>query len=206
MPLPKVALGFAKWLGPTLAAGAFNDEDLAGWSQGIEDAEPPDDLQNALTSLGIPFQEDDFQEMSWENNARTTKNGNSYPPSGAEYTNYMNAGSGIIISSNNYGPGSYDVPRNMWPPLWRFSDVTWLQWTRAANANVGNIKYWMRVTIANDDTLGIIAQLFGGDRLNVPQWPGETFLMSGDQGKALLGTPNAAGVCWFLAQHPEARK
>jgi hypothetical protein len=35
-------------------------------------------------------------------------------------------------------------------------------------------------------------------------WPGTTFTLDTDEGLALLGTPNALGVGWLLAQHEEA--
>lgn len=74
----------------------------------------------------------------------------------------MNAGSGIIISTANYGPGEFTTDSSTWPPLHRFSDVTWLQWTRATNGDVRNLKYWMRVSLANPDTLAIVDTVVPG--------------------------------------------
>jgi hypothetical protein len=34
-----------------------------------------------------------------------------------------------------------------------------------------------------------------------PIWPGTTFDMECEEGRAILGTPNGAGTAWLLIQH-----
>ncbi|KAK5705534.1 hypothetical protein LTR97_002653 [Elasticomyces elasticus] len=45
------------------------------------------------------------------------------------------------------------------PPLWRFSDVLWLQWEAAAAAaeqSVSNIKYFLRNGVKDWDSLAVV--------------------------------------------------
>jgi hypothetical protein len=48
------------------------------------------------------------------------------------------------------------------------SNVTWQQQRDGRNANVGNLKYWVRDNIANDNTDRILNGLFEGVRYTSP--------------------------------------
>ncbi|KAK4974647.1 Mitochondrial import inner membrane translocase subunit tim8 [Elasticomyces elasticus] len=98
------------------------------------------------------------------------------------------------------------------PPLWRFSDVLWLQWEAAAAAaeqSVSNIKYFLRNGVKDWDSLAVV------DAIRQRGYPlkgwanCDTFEMQDDDpdkqdiARALLGTPNGNGIVWFLLQHKQ---
>lgn len=81
----------------------------------------------------------------------------------ASYDNVFNPTAGLIISLSNWDPKSQVGGTAVdWPPLHRYSDVTWEQAKVVPDSNVGNLRYWIRHHIANSDTLGIIDSLFSG--------------------------------------------
>jgi hypothetical protein len=82
---------------------------------------------------------------------------------GATVAKIFNPMAGLIISLSNWDPNSQvDGTAAYWPPLHRYSDVTWEQAKVVPDSNVGNLRYWIRHHIANSDTLGIIDSLFSG--------------------------------------------
>ncbi|KAL8721270.1 MAG: hypothetical protein Q9225_002012 [Loekoesia sp. 1 TL-2023] len=89
------------------------------------------------------------------------------------------------------------------PKLNRWSDVVWFIWAKQAGNQAGNLRYIFRDNITNDDTRGVIDQIFGipSKSLDLP-WPGKTFdVEKTKEGKGLLGTPHGAGIAWMLADH-----
>ena len=62
-----------------------------------------------------------------------------------------------------------------------------------------NLRYVFRMQISNADTESIVKRVMGDVATSV--WPGKTFRMTTDEGKALLGTPHGSGIAWLLAQH-----
>lgn len=89
------------------------------------------------------------------------------------------------------------------PKLNRWSDVVWFVWAKQAGNQAGNLRYIFRDNVINDDTKGVIDQIFGipSKSLDLP-WPGKTFdVEKTKEGKGLLGTPHGAGIAWMLADH-----
>jgi hypothetical protein len=73
---------------------------------------------------------------------------------------------------------------------------------------VPDFKFVARVMITNADTNTVLRTVLDNLRqkydlgdLFLPRWPGLTFTMETDEGKALLGTPNGSGIAWLLVQH-----
>lgn len=60
----------------------------------------------------------------------------------------------------------------------------------------------IRSSVRNEVTLKVAYQAIGGEG-NLKTWPGTTFRMSEDNGKALAGTPNMYGILYSLWQHPD---
>lgn len=87
------------------------------------------------------------------------------------------------------------------PAIKRLSDMSFIVWKAmqtAAEVPPSPPKYFIRTGVTNEDTRSIFGELGGF----VP-WPGWT-RKPGQYGfDALLGTPNIAGVAWFLAQHKQ---
>ncbi|GAB1210761.1 hypothetical protein APSETT445_009559 [Aspergillus pseudonomiae] len=96
------------------------------------------------------------------------------------------------------------------------SDVYFLLWKEVAKKSeteLRNIKYFVRHHVINDASLDVALEVASGkplpprkkdeprDTSMVEEWPGKSYDMSTDDGKAILGTPNGAGVARFLMDH-----
>ncbi|OAL04328.1 hypothetical protein IQ06DRAFT_290457 [Phaeosphaeriaceae sp. SRC1lsM3a] len=114
-------------------------------------------------------------------------------------------------------------------PLYHWSDITYLQWLIASSTTTvtqspasttdathpletssappaatspAPIKYIFRVGIQNVPTYSILNKIMiKHNRDTYEIWPGVAFPIDSEEGKAILGTPNGAGVAWLLAQH-----
>jgi hypothetical protein len=110
----------------------------------------------------------------------------------------MSVQAGYISAENNESPVQRkDAPQ---PAPYKLSDVYFLQWQKLAGGSnkIKNLKYFIRKDVQNRDTLKIIDEATG----NVAkEWPGTTFSMESDEGKALLRTPNGVGLAYMLIQH-----
>jgi hypothetical protein len=74
------------------------------------------------------------------------------------------------------------------------ADIFWAHWFKG-NTDVANINYFWVQGIANLDTQSIIASaLRGVNEEQLKHWPGTTFSMDTEEGKALLG--KSAMVCY----------
>jgi hypothetical protein len=60
------------------------------------------------------------------------------------------------------------------------------------------LKYFIRFHVENDSSKAIALQAC--DQV-IPSWPGKEFDMTTDAGKAILGTPNGAGVAQLLIKY-----
>ncbi|KAL9583381.1 MAG: hypothetical protein Q9212_002740 [Teloschistes hypoglaucus] len=129
---------------------------------------------------------------------------------GATYSAYYTASPGTIIATNIRSPSSEvkeeypdispaDLERSV-PALSRFSDAAWTIWSLIISPDqVNNLRYIGHESVSNPDTLAIMGHILTTTREqnNVP-WPGLSFGMDSDEGKALLGTPNGLGTAWLL--------
>lgn len=92
--------------------------------------------------------------------------------------------------------------------------MVWFLWAKYAGNDAGNLRYIIRDNVVNDDTKGVIDQIFNSKTNALYQpWPGKTFDIrkppseqgksktEGDNARALLGTPHGAGIAWMLADH-----
>ncbi|KAF1834133.1 hypothetical protein BDW02DRAFT_499116 [Decorospora gaudefroyi] len=118
----------------------------------------------------------------------------------AFYTNTPNA-----IATGN----GVDLVR--YPPLalCHWSDVAFLQWASlSVEGVIPDLKFVARVSISNEHTIAVLQTVLSKLRKEqrapenrLPTWPGINFPMETEEAKALLGTPNGAGIAWLLAQH-----
>ena len=92
--------------------------------------------------------------------------------------------------------GVQNPPVDQLPALRQMSDLAWGFWHEAhGGSNLGHITKFIVPQIINEDTLSVIKQALetyevpeGQERLTaLPAWPGVTFDIETDQGKALLG-------------------
>jgi len=135
----------------------------------------------------------------------------------------------VIESKANYGPayraatGGTSVKKwpegAPFPELRQWSDVIGLTWIHLTNDQQSkNLRWMFRRQVRNDDGQDIIGyvceqenrgQAKGGDasgaKWQAPKWPGVQFTPNDvDSFNGLLGTPNASGIVWLLAQHKAA--
>ncbi|KAL8947683.1 MAG: hypothetical protein Q9222_006067 [Ikaeria aurantiellina] len=86
------------------------------------------------------------------------------------------------------------------PRLNRLSDMMWTVWASIQpEESRGGLRYIMHDDVTNDDTAEIMEDslMKAGDSLRLP-WPGKTYRMDTDEGKALLGTPNGLATAWLM--------
>ena len=93
------------------------------------------------------------------------------------------------------------------PKLRALSDLLWAGWYRGSqpsdrnNANLGNIKYLIGMSVTNAETNSIILRaLKAKGKSDIALWPGVDFDMSEEEGQALLGSPNGRRWGYFLTQ------
>ncbi|KAL8704785.1 MAG: hypothetical protein Q9201_002056 [Fulgogasparrea decipioides] len=180
-------------------------QDLAnGWKLDEEAyLELNDNLLPALDGLGIPH-DDNVQAKSWAQiKVFTDQQGNIHPPTGGYYDTLFIAHSdkGTIIATNNVSPEK-EAPGAALPPIWRWSDVVWAQWTELAGAQASKLRYIIRDNVATDITRALIEYVEGShpDNLNLP-WPGHMYDMQQWPGQALLGSPHGIGVAYMITAH-----
>ncbi|KAL8707078.1 MAG: hypothetical protein Q9225_007835 [Loekoesia sp. 1 TL-2023] len=182
-----------------------------GWdlSQGQRKASSP--LLPALQALGIPHTENDIHPISADQFKRFTDSKgrpNNEQTNGWYNNQYLPSGH-TIIALTNRSPRLEVGPNNPIPPLNRWSDVAWLLWTLTPGnkdnpSQISKLRYVIRDNVGNEITREIIERIEGvePDTLDLP-WPGHTYDMRTDGGKALLGTPNGIGVAYLIKDHSD---
>ncbi|KAK4897724.1 hypothetical protein LTR27_004496 [Elasticomyces elasticus] len=126
-----------------------------------------------------------------------------YDATYGQYRNQMNPKAGVLLCLNNFSPDYYvkeetvDGPS---PPLKKFTDVLWFQWLDAAGDNVGNVKYFYRHHVVDENSVQVLDYILNDLSQELKTFPGTIYPMDAADGigKALLGTPNGNGVAWFL--------
>ncbi|KAK4944727.1 hypothetical protein LTR10_015897 [Elasticomyces elasticus] len=206
----------------------FNDQSMLndnGWTAGDGKNLAPLNLDDVYNSLGISTDEHDnfLYDGNWTQDKTgetqqaygNTEPGFEFGATKAQYRNRLNSKDGMLLCQYNYGPAftiDMEGGHGPTPPLWRFSDVLWLQWEAAAAAaeqSVSNIKYFLRNGVKDWDSLAVV------DAIRQRGYPlkgwanCDTFEMQDDDpdkqdiARALLGTPNGNGIVWFLLQHKQ---
>jgi hypothetical protein len=82
--------------------------------------------------------------------------------------------------------------------------VVYLQWKSKAQ-ETDDLRYIVWSGIVNTTTRAVAEHIMVSktDEGRWPAWGDASWSMGSDEAKALLGTPNGAGVAWLLAQHKE---
>jgi hypothetical protein len=92
-------------------------------------------------------------------------------------------------------------PITVLPRLRGWSDIAWLQWVEIAGENAKNLRYVLRSPVAKTEAQWLINRAFQLSSKELKTWPGVDFDMATDEGKALLSSPNGAGVAYLLSTH-----
>ncbi|KAF2691643.1 hypothetical protein K458DRAFT_353540 [Lentithecium fluviatile CBS 122367] len=134
-------------------------------------------------------------------------NGKEYRVTGADLQIAVNPVGGVIFEQYVTSPET--SAKNVWnqepsldelPKLRALSDIMWGAWNRD-NANTKNIRYFWVQGVGNGNTKALIARALKGVGAKLEKWPGTTFDMKGDAGRAILASDNAACFAFFLFQH-----
>ncbi|EDU40786.1 conserved hypothetical protein [Pyrenophora tritici-repentis Pt-1C-BFP] len=137
--------------------------------------------------------------------------GKSYRATGASYGFSINSAQGVIIGMNRLSPKNAakernpPVPDDELPGLNQFSDVAWIGWesqTKDQNHDIKGLRYFISVTITNEETLAVVQRALGAKGWRFRDWPGYTFEdRQSPEMRAIMGTPNIQGFAYFLIQH-----
>ncbi|KAL5426098.1 hypothetical protein PMIN04_002145 [Paraphaeosphaeria minitans] len=147
-----------------------------------------------------------YEIRHWDKDARDPKghpiaprdqtykvDGKEYRVTQARHLFTVNPTDGVIIGQFLESPAS--AAEFLWyrkarsdelPNIQRLSDIFWGHWVRD-NTNVVNIRYFWMMDVANEDTEEIMARALSEAGKAISTWPGVTFNMDSDAGKAILG-------------------
>jgi hypothetical protein len=120
----------------------------------------------------------------------------------AGFAQICNPVDGVLIAYANYNK-SNGVHAKLYTPLHHWSDVAYLQYLTASASLVSPsmIEYIFRLRILHPATRSVLDRIVNMQNDgNYSIWPGVTFDIASDEGKAILGTVHGAGVAWILIQ------
>jgi hypothetical protein len=166
-------------------------------------------IKRALTGLGVDTKT--LQEggknrcMQLEHEHEVTVDGATYGPTTAYFTTVFNPEEGVIVAWGSYGAkymGSKQTPPiTLLPKIQNWSDIVWLQWAHMAGEAAENIRYIFRSPVANTDAQWLISRALQQSKKELSAWPGVEYSMETGEGKAILSSPNGAGVAYLLFTH-----
>jgi len=108
----------------------------------------------------------------------------------------------VPVIFQQYVTSPKTAARNLWnkdplpeelPKLRALSDLMWGVWNRD-NPNTKNIRYFWAQGVANRNTKALIARALKGVDKKLEKWPGTSFNMDDDAGRAILGTSSWLGM------------
>lgn len=131
------------------------------------------------------------------------------------FSQVSNPLSGVLIADSNLTRTHAAKFDDAWEeeaiglsPLRHWSDVAFLQYLSSfpePPVRPIPLNYVFRVQIQNAETSLVLNNIISKHgTFTFEFWPGITFGMDTEEGKAILGTPNGAGVAWMLVQHRKA--
>ncbi|KAF7193642.1 hypothetical protein HII31_04988 [Pseudocercospora fuligena] len=191
--------------------------DEYGWKQintrNAQDQESKllfESLTSAFDGLGVSNDKNSWIQNTAEHSI--TKPG--YPATHGKYQNYFDLSDGAMIAASNWSPEmmvlkeDLDIDDDEVVPLRRWSDVVWnsredvISINKNQESEVKKIEHVFRHNIASGATQNVIrmvADVTMPEKLG--EWPGLSYPISEPQALALLSSPNAYGLAWFLIQH-----
>jgi hypothetical protein len=127
----------------------------------------------------------------------------------AYFKQICNPTEGVVIAASNLGPYDagllQDPPIANLPLLRHWSDIAFLQYLSSCSEQTTvpmTLRYIFRATIQNVPTYSILNNILVNHGLKTYEtWPGLTFDVGSEEGRAILGTPHGSGVVWLLVQH-----
>lgn len=161
--------------------------------------------QMDLTSKGLAtlIKEYDIDTTACNNhNLRWEHLISTYDGEIPKYHQVFHFDAGTIFVHDVLGPAGVEDGVYPIPALNHWSDVTFLQWANIA-ARPADLKRVVVFDIIHEDTVRVFDKVLKRRRGDVLEFVDRKILkeQDGDDFKALLGTPNALGTAWMLAQH-----
>jgi len=97
--------------------------------------------------------------------------------------------------------GDREPDPNELPALRIYSDLMWGAWNiNLAPEKLANIRYYFSMNVINWESEGIISRAIKSVDAGMRPWPGITFDMESEGGRALLGSPNGRVIGYMLGQ------
>ncbi|KAF2013589.1 hypothetical protein BU24DRAFT_464355 [Aaosphaeria arxii CBS 175.79] len=141
----------------------------------------------------------------WEHEFNYDIDGKTYPITGGRFDMILNPMDGVIVAWGSFSPAHRGAKQNppvtILPALKLWSDIVFLEWQNFKKPR--NLRYVFRYSIKNKNACSIISRALESANQVLQKWPGVTFDMSTREGRAILGSPNGAGVAFLLSQHKE---
>ncbi|KAI9708119.1 MAG: hypothetical protein M1820_004323 [Bogoriella megaspora] len=199
----------------------YSQLDDFGWTH--DDAEPKilKDYSDAVSGLDMSTDADDWVFVKGTQSNGYNVDGEDFPATNAYYELSINPSSGCIAFENTKSPTAMATNKKgkktkpvaeAAKMLGQMSDLGFLEYQHAAqskNAPLDNLKYILRMTIYNLNTIDIFKRALGAqghDYADLGSFADGsiTIQMSTDEGKAILGSPNGRAGAFILAQHQQA--
>ncbi|KAH3998737.1 hypothetical protein HBI38_094300 [Parastagonospora nodorum] len=134
------------------------------------------------------------------------EHGIEYLNDAASFQQICNPDQGVLIASVNTSASAIarSCPELTIPSLHHWSDVAYMQWLEACDQTASepdSIRYVFRLRVMNPTTTAVVQRVMANrGHGTFTSYPGETFDIDSEEGKAILGTPNGVGVAWLLIQ------
>ncbi|KJX95863.1 hypothetical protein TI39_contig954g00012 [Zymoseptoria brevis] len=180
------------------------------------------DMITSHPTLVVTHPAGSMEEYRWPHHEQTVHNFIVYHGTGGWYAQSYSLPGGSIFATSlsspaNQGPKEHPPVTgspNRLPLLQHWSDVTYLQWAELAENDEQRrgLQRVVHCEITNEDTRAVIDEIMAKRKLTIEDinpYPGMIVLPSdgdGNDSKALLGTPNACGTAYLLAQHKAAHQ
>ncbi|MCJ1368913.1 hypothetical protein MMC20_000120 [Loxospora ochrophaea] len=208
----KYTKGLGIWDHLESELGDLDHQDAPEWSPAyiygnLGPSDPPTGLFSFLSSFGLPIVGKRYTQVrvrSSEEPGLCFWNVTAFTPASlfdTAYLNYYDPVDGVIIANWNYAELDTTSPRAPW------SSLTYGAYWRVAimkDVSLDRFKYVWQWKVGNSDSIAVMteAHLERGVDLNSLQvW---TYAADPETFLALLGTDNAAGVGWMLADYKNA--
>ncbi|CAA9962859.1 hypothetical protein PTMSG1_06227 [Pyrenophora teres f. maculata] len=124
------------------------------------------------------------------------------------FAQICNPEAGIIVAEGNLTvpvAAIFEEVSIEMPLLRHWSDIAFLQYLSTFPSPPPQplpLKYIFRLTIMNATTCEVLKSVIAKQGVEeYSLWPGLTFDIESEEGRAILGSPNGAGVAWMLLQH-----
>ncbi|KAF2870390.1 hypothetical protein BDV95DRAFT_80334 [Massariosphaeria phaeospora] len=177
------------------------------------------DIGDAMRGLGVDYTMAIHGGTTfgscWKHNQPVTRNGKTYRPTQAVFSQVINVEHGLLVGWQKFGPkymGARQQPPvtgNALPELRAWADIIFLEWLNRAqtrNADASKLKYIVSGQIQNLETERILQRILDVDDVRARcrrfKWDNrKEYGVETDEAKALLASQNGRGAALLLIRH-----